>query len=259
MEGEAKPLSENNSNDSEKIRERLKNRYGIRKYKIQEVIKPGQVTDQLVDFSDFLPTTLEAVQAAEQLGLTVSCDLNFRKKLWRWRPEVEPAKLAQQTMREILQHVEIVIANEEDAAVVLDIHAGDSDIESGKLAIDKYPTVAREIVRQFSHVTRVAITLRESISASHNRWGAMLYDARQDQACFAPLNDGQYCPYEITNIVDRVGAGDSFAAGLIYASCTSGLDVPTDTLAFATAGTALVEAFWSMVPHPLEVHQNGVS
>ena len=186
--------------------------------------------------------TLEAVQAAEQLGLTVSCDLNFRKKLWRWRPEVEPAKLAQQTMREILQHVEIVIANEEDAAVVLDIHAGDSDVESGKLAIDKYPTVAREIVRQFSHVTRVAITLRESISASHNRWGAMLYDARQDQACFAPLNDGQYCPYEITNIVDRVGAGDSFAAGLIYASCTSGLDVPTDTLAFATASSCLAHS-----------------
>ena len=186
--------------------------------------------------------TIEAAQKAKQLNLTVSCDLNFRKKLWRWNSGMEPVKLAQQTMREILQHVDVVIANEEDAAVVLDIHAGESDIESGKLEIDKYPTVARELVRQFSHVSRVAITLRESISASHNRWGAMLYDAAQDQAFFAPLTDGQYRPYEITNIVDRVGAGDSFAAGLIYASCTPGLDVPADTVAFATASSCLAHS-----------------
>ena len=186
--------------------------------------------------------TIEAAQAAKRQLVTVSCDLNFRKKLWRWKPGVEPEKLAQQTMRELLQHVDIIIANEEDAAVVLDIHAGESDIESGKLEIGKYPAVARKIVQQFSHVSRVAITLRESVSASHNRWGAMLYDAAQDQAWFAPLSDGEYCPYEITHIVDRVGAGDSFAAALIYASCTPDLDSPADTVAFATASSCLAHS-----------------
>ena len=186
--------------------------------------------------------TLEAVQLAKKQGLTVSCDLNFRKKLWRWNSEVEPAKLAQQTMREILRFVDIVIANEEDAAVVLDIHAGKSDVESGKLEIDKYPTVAREIVQQFSNVSRVAITLRESVSASHNRWGAMLYDASLDQTFFAPSQDGQYSSYEITNIVDRVGAGDSFAAGIVYASCTPDLNAPEKIVAFATASSCLAHS-----------------
>lgn len=186
--------------------------------------------------------TIDAVQTAKQHGLTVSCDLNFRKKLWRWKPEVEPVNLAQQTMRELLPHVDVVIANEEDAAVVLDIHAGKSDIESGKLEIDKYPTVAREIVRQFPQVSRIAITLRESISASHNRWGAMLFDVAQDQPHFAPMTNGAYTPYEITDIVDRVGAGDSFAAGLIFASCTPGLDDPADVVAFATASSCLAHS-----------------
>lgn len=186
--------------------------------------------------------TLEAVQAAKTQGLTVSCDLNFRRKLWRWKPGIEPAKLAEKTMRKILQYVDIVIANEEDAAIVLDIHAGTSDLEFGKFDPGKYPTVAREIVRQFSHVRQVAITLRESISASYNRWGAILYDAVRDQAFFAPKKFGQYCPYEIANIVDRVGTGDSFSAGFIYASCTSGFDGPEEVVAFATASSCLAHS-----------------
>jgi 2-dehydro-3-deoxygluconokinase len=162
-------------------------------------------------------TTLSAVQKAKSAGLKVSCDLNFRKKLWRWDDSLKPRELAEKTMRAILPFVDILIANEEDAADVLGIHAQDTDVHSGKLAIDKYPQVAREIVNQFSNISTVAITLRESISASHNNWGAMLYDAKSDQAFFAPVQNGEYNPYQIRNIVDRVGGGDAFGAGLIFA------------------------------------------
>jgi 2-dehydro-3-deoxygluconokinase len=185
---------------------------------------------------------LEAVQLAKQLGLTVSCDLNYRKKLWRWKPEVEPIQLAQQTMREILPHVDVVIANEEDSADVLGIHAADTDVDSGAVSATKYPAVAREIIQQFPNVSRVGITLRESLSASHNRWGAMLYDGPTDQACFAPLRDGEYRPYEITNIVDRVGAGDSFAAGVIFASSTPEFEDLQSIVSFATASSCLAHS-----------------
>lgn len=183
--------------------------------------------------------TLAAVRAAKAAGLGVSCDLNFRKKLWNWEPSLKPRQLAQKTMREVLPSVDLVIANEEDAADVLDIRAGDTDVHAGKVAADKYPAVAREIVRQFPNVSRVAITLRQSISASHNNWGAMLYLAAQDRAHFAPTRDGQYQPYEVRNIVDRVGAGDAFGAGLVFASLTPDLSEPQTALAFATAASCL--------------------
>ena len=187
--------------------------------------------------------TLLAAQTAKQRGIPVSCDLNFRKKMWRWDPSLQPGALAQKTMREILPSIDFVIANEEDAAVVLDIHAGATDVESGQLAIDKYPDVAREIVRQFGNVRRVGITLRESLSASHNNWGAMLYDAASDEAIFAPMHDGQYQPYEIRNIVDRVGAGDSFAAGLITCFTTDELNDAATAIQFATAASCLTHSF----------------
>ena len=150
---------------------------------------------------------LAAVQAAKAQDVTVSCDLNFRRKLWGWEPQTDPQALAQRTMRQLLSFVDVVIGNEEDAGEVLGIHARDTDVQSGKLATDKYPDVARQIVAQFPQVKQVAITLRESISASHNNWGAMLFDATSDRAHFAPLRDGNYQPYQITHIVDRVGGG----------------------------------------------------
>ncbi len=104
-------------------------------------------------------------------------------------------------MRQILPFVDVVIGNEEDAADVLSIKAGETDVESGKLAIDRYPEVAKKIVSQFSNVSKVAITLRESISASHNNWGAMLYDAEQEKTFFAPLVNGQYQPYVINKLI----------------------------------------------------------
>ncbi|MFV0338143.1 MAG: sugar kinase [Chthoniobacterales bacterium] len=187
-------------------------------------------------------SALHAVKAAKTAGLTVSCDLNFRKKLWKWEPGTDAKALAEKTMREILPYVDVVIANEEDAADVLGIHAGDTDVESGSLAIDRYPDVARQIVKQFPNVQKVAITLRESISASHNNWGALLYDAKQDKAFFAPLRDGKYESYKIHNIVDRVGGGDSFGAGLIFALNTPELSKPEDAIAYAVAASCLAHS-----------------
>jgi 2-dehydro-3-deoxygluconokinase len=184
--------------------------------------------------------TLQAVRAARAAGVTVSCDLNFRKKLWRWRPGVRPRDLAEETMRQVLQSVDLLIANEEDAADVLGIHAASTDVESGRLNVAGYREVAREIVKQFANIRRVAFTLRESISASHNNWGGMLYDAATDTAHYAPTDGSDnYRPYEIRNIVDRVGGGDAFAAGLIFALNTEGLSAPDRAIRFAVAASCL--------------------
>lgn len=186
--------------------------------------------------------TLAAVRAAKSAGLTVSCDLNFRKKLWRWEEGTSATALAGRCMREILPFVDVVIANEEDASDVLGVDAEGSDIHGGHLAIDRYPEVAREIVRQFPNVSLVAITLRESLSASHNNWGAMLYEVATGTSHFAPQKDGVYAPYEIRNIVDRVGGGDSFGAGLIFALTTPGIDRPADAVRFAVAASCLAHS-----------------
>lgn len=187
-------------------------------------------------------SVLAAVRAAKSAGLTVSCDLNFRKKLWGWEEGTSATALAGRCMREVLTHVDVVIANEEDASDVLGIEAEGSDIHGGHLAVDRYPEVAREIIRQFPNVSRVAITLRESLSASHNNWGAMLYDAATGRAHFAPDQDGTYAPYEIRDIVDRVGGGDSFGAGLVFALTTPGLDAPADAVRFAVAASCLAHS-----------------
>jgi len=186
--------------------------------------------------------TLAACRAAKAAGANVSCDLNFRKKLWSWDKSLSPKALAEKTMRQILAYVDVIVANEEDASDVLQIHAGESNAEAGRLDVEKYPQVARRICEQFPRVTKVAVTLRESISASHNNWGAMLYDAATAEAFFAPLAGGAYQPYEIKNIVDRVGGGDSFSASLIYALNDKELSAPNDAVAFATAASCLAHS-----------------
>lgn len=186
--------------------------------------------------------TLQAVQAAKARGLMVSCDLNFRKNLWRWQPGTAPARLAEDTMRKVLPLVDLLIANEEDCADVLGIRAAGADFAAGKLVVDHYPGVARQVAGQFPNLARVAITLRESLSASHNNWGAMLYCRAGDQAFFAPCDGGRYEPYEIRNIVDRVGAGDSFGGALIFALNTAELAEPAATVAFAAAASCLAHS-----------------
>lgn len=184
--------------------------------------------------------TLVAAQKAKEKGVSVSIDLNFRGKLWNWDSNYTTRELAQKTMRSILPFIDVVIGNEEDCHDVLGIKAGETDVHSGSLDTSRYPDVARQVVQQFPNVGRVAITLRESLSASHNNWGAMLFDGATDQAFFAPLDEkGNYKAYQIKNIVDRVGGGDSFAGGLIFALTTSELNDSQTAVNYAVAASCL--------------------
>lgn len=162
---------------------------------------------------------LEACQAAKQRNITISCDLNYRKNLWS-REE------AGRVMATFMPYVDICIANEEDASDVFGIRAENHDVHSGQLEHDAYRYVAKELAERFGFKT-VAITLRESISANDNNWAAMLYE------------DGEYYisrRYPI-HIVDRVGGGDSFGAGLIY-STIQGYG-PQERIEFAVAASCL--------------------
>lgn len=166
---------------------------------------------------------LEGVQAARGLGLKVSCDLNYRSKLWNW------GKKAGEVMHELVENCDLAIGNEEDAAKVFNIHAPDTDVTSGILNSDKYKTVCQELSNRFPNLKRIAITLRGSLSASHNTWSAVLWT--NGEIYFTST-------YDITHIVDRVGGGDSFAAGLIYALNTNNYDEQR-ALDFAAAASAL--------------------
>jgi 2-dehydro-3-deoxygluconokinase len=184
--------------------------------------------------------TLELVQRAHERRIGVSCDLNFRNKLWRWKPGFNAKQLAHECMAHILPHVNLLVANEEDAGDVLGIHAAGASIEQGRINPAAYEQVARDIVRQFPGLSRVAITLRESISADHNNWGAMFLDTKTDRSYFAPVDaQGEYRPYEIRDIVDRVGAGDAFAAGLLYTLHSADYAEPLRGLQFAVAASCL--------------------
>jgi len=163
---------------------------------------------------------MTAAKKAKEKGLTVSCDLNYRKNLWS---KAEAGK----TMAELMPYVDLCIANEEDAADVFGISSSGTDVTDGHLNHDGYIDVAKQLVDRFKF-KHVAITLRESISANHNNWSAMLYNG--NQAYFSKK-------YEIRNIVDRVGGGDSFGAGLINAML-SGLD-NQESLEFAVAASCL--------------------
>lgn len=163
--------------------------------------------------------TLEAVQAAKAKGVKVSVDLNFRKKLWT------PEK-ANQVMSKLMEYVDVAIGNEEDAEKVFGIKAGGTDVTTGELDEKGYQEVARKLVERFGF-EKVAITLRESLSASDNNWSALLYDGKDYYRSRV---------YKV-HIVDRVGGGDSFGGGLIY-SLLSGKS-PKDALEFAVAASAL--------------------
>ncbi len=184
-------------------------------------------------------------ECASARGVTLSCDLNFRKKLWRWSPGTAPADLAARCMGEIVAHVDVIIGNEEDAADVFGISAAGTSVEAGRLDVGAYTDVARQLVARFPKARSVAITLRESRSASQNNWGAMLYDVASGVSHLAPLNaEGAYQPHEIHAIVDRIGGGDSFCGGLIYALNSEAWRAPKDALAFAVAASCLKHSFY---------------
>ena len=184
-------------------------------------------------------STLALAEEAAARGIVISCDLNFRKKLWKWRPGVAPRALAEECMGKIVPFVDWIICNEEDASDVFGIRAESTEIEAGKLNVDGYRAVAEQLLARFPKASKVAITLRESISADHNNWGAMLFD-RKSGAFFAPFDaEGNYAPYEIRNIVDRFGGGDSFGAGLIHALYSEEYAAPQQAIRFAVAASCL--------------------
>ena len=183
-------------------------------------------------------TTLAIAQKAASQGITLSVDLNYRKKLWNWEPGTSRNDLARRCMEPIAALADIIIGNEEDAADVFVIHAAHTAIDQGQLNVQGYADVARQLAQRFPKAAKIAITLRESHSADHNNWGGMLYDTRLDKPFFAPLDaDGHYAPYEIRAIVDRFGGGDSFCAGLLVAATLD--DDPQFQIRFAVASSAL--------------------
>jgi len=144
---------------------------------------------------------LEAVKKAKEMGLTVSSDLNYRGKLWKW------GKPPEKIISGLLKYVDVLVCNEEDAEKIFGIKAPGVDVTKGEIEASRYSFVTEKLKDRFPNIQYVAITLRQSISASHNKWSGVLYDEKK-------LYIGPN--YDITNIVDRVGAGDAFAAGLIY-------------------------------------------
>lgn len=173
---------------------------------------------------------LLACKAAKAKGITVSCDLNYRKNLWT-------KDKAGQVMAGLMEYVDVCIANEEDAADVFGIHAADTDVTTGKVNHEGYVDVAKQLTERFGF-QKVAITLRESISANDNNWAGMLY------------TDGKayFSKKYAVRIVDRVGGGDSFGGGLIFATMDG--KEPQTAIEFAVAASALkhtVEGDYNLV------------
>jgi 2-dehydro-3-deoxygluconokinase len=171
-------------------------------------------------------TSLAAVQIASQKGLTVSCDYNYRKNLWKY------GKTAVEVMRELVKLVDIGIANEEDCQLALGIKVDEGswkkDIRSGELDSGKYKALCEAVLDQFPNLKAQAVTLRHSYSADHNGWSGCLHD--RENFYIGPH-------YDITDIVDRVGAGDSFAGALIYSLVNR--KSLQDALDFAVAASCL--------------------
>jgi len=165
--------------------------------------------------------TREALDAAKAAGARVSVDLNFRKKLWT-------EKRAQDVMRPLMHQVDLLVANEEDIQSVLGFEVPDTDVVAGELNLEGYKRVAQQVSRDFG-CSLVAITLRESVSASDNGWSAVVWDNARSQFLHSQRYD--------VRLVDRIGGGDSFAAGLIYGLLTG--RAPDAALRFAVAASAL--------------------
>lgn len=165
--------------------------------------------------------SLQSVMAAKEKGITVSCDLNYRKNLWKY------GKKASEVMREIAKYVDVAIANEEDVQKSLEITI-DVNVESGQLDREKYKELGNKVLQTYPNMKMIAITLRESHSADYNGWAACLNDRE---------NFYVSKKYEIRDIIDRVGGGDSFAGGLIYG--LNNYDSKQDALEFAVAASCL--------------------
>jgi len=167
-------------------------------------------------------TCLAGLKIANKLDITVSCDLNYRKKLWNY------GKSAQEVMPEIISHCDIVLGNEEDAMMVLGLKKESIHVEKGEINTRAFKEISEQIIEQFPRVKKVITTLRTSINANHNKWSGLLYDGKD-------LLEGR--TYDITHIVDRVGSGDAFMAGIIFGLLNFNND--QKTLEFAIAASCL--------------------
>jgi 2-dehydro-3-deoxygluconokinase len=166
---------------------------------------------------------LEAINKANEMGVTVSCDLNYRKNLWRY------GKKSDEVMPALVAETDIVLGNEEDAAMALGIHPEGVDVTAGHVDGAAYESVSRQIIEKYPRVKKVITTLRTSINANHNNWAGVLWDGER-------LYESPQ--YQITHIVDRVGGGDSFMGGLIYGFLTY-MDDDQKALNFAVAASCL--------------------
>ncbi len=168
---------------------------------------------------------LEAIQVANKLGITVSCDLNYRKNLWKY------GKKASEVMPALVEGCDVILGNEEDAEKVFGIKPEGFDVTAtaGEVKAAEFESVCTQLMKRFPRAKKVIITLRGSINANHNTWGGVLYDGKQ---LFASRR------YDITHIVDRVGGGDSFMGGLIYGLLTYTGD-DQKALEFAVAASCL--------------------
>lgn len=198
--------------------------------------KPGDINwEQILEGVDWFHTTgitpaisesaaeltYEAVKFAKTKGIIVSLDFNFRAKLWKW------GKAAPEVMREIVKYADIGIANEEDCQKSLGVKA-DVDVRKGRLDLKVYEKLTEDVLTQFPNLTHIAITMRESYSADHNGWSAVLRN--KNEFLSGPK-------YDIRDIVDRVGSGDAFAAALIHG--LSVLSEEREALEFAVAASCL--------------------
>jgi 2-dehydro-3-deoxygluconokinase len=193
--------------------------------------------------------TLHAAQVARELGVKVSCDINFRSKLWRWDSSKTPAALAAEVLLQLMPLVNLLMANEEDGRLLgitipqsatANVTAELEGLAPGSAArhIERAVLLAQEMSNRFPNIELFATTFREQLSASHNNWGAMLYCNRTERLHLSPVKEGIYQPYEIRSIVDRVGSGDAFDAGLLFGLTHPDYDLQR-SLDFATAAACL--------------------
>ena len=178
---------------------------------------------------------LRAMEEAAGRGLTISFDMNFRSRLWQWEPNLPPRELAARTVRELLPMVNLFIGGPDDASLLAGTPPPETD-DDPRIA------AARQLTKCFPNISQVAMTVRETLSASHHRLGGMLYNAAGEAAFQAPLKHGTPAPYDMPNLADRLGGGDAFAAGLIFALTTPELADPQTAVHFAAAAACLAHS-----------------
>lgn len=178
---------------------------------------------------------LEAARQASSRGLRISFDMNFRSKLWQWEPGTVPRALAAHTVRSLMPLVHVFIGGPDDVALLTG-----SPVEAAEAG--PHAPAARQLAARYPGLTHVAMTVREAVSSSHHRLGGLLHDVASGQTFCAPQQQGHLKPYDIPHVVDRLGGGDAFAAGLIFSLTTPEPTAPQSVVDFAVAASCLAHS-----------------